>query len=92
MKMTKPQIERMVRRVFEELKSTNMVTFKEPEDKVFRTAVGYVEKEYAIEAQLDKEVNQMLDKLESENPNSFQRGKMFGLLKKKLAQEKGIVL
>jgi len=34
----------------------------------------------------------MLDDLERKNPNQFQRGKMFGMLKSRLAKEKGIIL
>jgi len=92
MKMSKPLIERMIRKVFEELKSNDLITFKTPEDKTFKRAVELVEKEYLVEAELDKEVSRMLDDLEQQNPNSFQRGKMFQMLKKRLAQEKGIVL
>jgi len=90
--MSKPLIERMIRKVFEELKSNDLITFKTPEDKTFKRAVELVEKEYLVEAELDKEVSRMLDDLEQQNPNSFQRGKMFQMLKKRLAQEKGIVL
>lgn len=82
----------MVRKVFEELKTANIMTVKAPEDKVFRRAVELIEKEYETEVMLDREVNKMLDDLERQNPNQFQRGKMFQMLKKRLAQEKGIIL
>ena len=68
------------------------MTIKAPEDKVFRRAVEFIEKEYEAEALLEREVHKMLDDLERQNPNQFQRGKMFQMLKKRLAQEKGIVL
>jgi hypothetical protein len=92
MKMSKSQIEKMVRRVFDELKSNNLITFKTPEDKTFKRAVELIEKEYEVESALDKEVHRMLDDLEKQNPSGFQRGKMFNMLKRKLAEQKGIIL
>jgi len=41
---------------------------------------------------LDVEVNRLMDDLERQNPGEFQRFKMFPLLKKRLAKEKGIIL
>ena len=59
---------------------------------MLRRAVELVAADFARERQLDEEVNKMMDDLERQNPGSFQRYKMFPLLKKRLAQEKGIVL
>ncbi len=92
MRITPIQIDRMVRKIFDELKSQNAIQFKDSEEKVFKAAVAYVVADYAKEAQLDIEVNKMLDQLEKKNPGEFQRFKMFPLLKKRMAQEKGIVL
>jgi hypothetical protein len=92
MKLTKSQIERLVRQVLEELKTTKIMTIKVPEDKVFRRACELIEQEYEVESQLERQVNKMLDDLERQNPNGFQRSKMFQMLKKRLAQEKGIIL
>lgn len=86
------QIERMVRHVFKELKDNNMMTFKTPEDKTFKRACELIEEEFAVELALDREVHKMLDDLERQNPNGFQRGKMFNMVKRKLAEQKGIIL
>lgn len=90
--MTSLQIERIAKKIFAELKSQNLVEFKTPEDKVFRRAVEIIKADFDREAALDREVNLMLDDLERKNPGEFQRFKMFPLLKKRLAKEKGIVL
>lgn len=92
MRMSKSQIEKMVRKVFDELKANNLITFKTPEDKTFKRATELIEKEYEIEVSLDREVHKMLDDLEKQNPNGFQRHKMFHMLKRKLAEQKGIIL
>lgn len=91
-KLTEKQIDRMVKMIFDNLKAHRMVTFKEPEEKVFRRAVELVKADFDREKALDQEVLKMMDELEAQNPEGFQRYKMFPLLKRKLAEQKGIVL
>jgi hypothetical protein len=92
MKLTGIEIERMVRKVFDQLKSQNIMQFKESEEKAFRRAVELVQQEFDEEAKLDIEVNKMIEDLERQNPNGFERYKMFPLIKRKLAKQKGIIL
>ncbi len=92
MRLTPVQIDRIARKIIDELKSQNLIAFKAPEDKVFRRAVELVKADFDREAQLDREVNRMLDDLERSNPGGFERYKMFPMLKKRLAKEKGIIL
>ena len=92
MKFSEKMIQKFVKSIFNELKNQNLVEFKQKEDQVLRRAVELVAADFAREHQLDEEVNKMMDDLERQNPGSFQRYKMFPLLKKRLAQEKGIVL
>lgn len=82
----------MVHLIFKELKAGDLIRFKAKEDRVFQKAIEIVKGDLARERKLDQEVNDMMDKLERENPGSFQRYKMFPLLKKKLAEQKGIIL
>ncbi len=92
MKVSEKFIERLVHQVFKDLKAQDIITFKDKEDRVFRRACDILVQEYQRESDLDHEVNRMMDDLERQNPGQFQRYKMFPLLKKKLAKEKGIVL
>ena len=92
MKLTDKQIARMVRLVLGELVSQNVITFKAKESDVAERASAIVRADYHREAQLDMEVNKMMDDLERQNPGEFQRYKMFPMLKKRLAKEKGIIL
>ena len=92
MKLNDKHIKALVKSVFDELKSQQQVTFKVSEEKVFLRAVELVHQEFEKEKQLDEEVHRMMDDLERQNPDSFQRYKMFPMLKKRLAKEKGIVL
>lgn len=85
-------MDRMVRKVFDDLKAQNLIEFKNPEDKVFKRAIELVQNEYKKEADLDREVHAMLDDLERKNPGEFERYKMFPMLKKRLAKEKKVIL
>jgi hypothetical protein len=92
MKPTEKQMKRMAEAVIKGLKEQQVITFKEKEDLVLERAAAIVRADFAREAELDQEVNRMMDDLERQNPNGFQRYKMFPMLKKRLAKEKGIIL
>lgn len=92
MKLTDKQILRLAQTLLNELKDQNIIKFKEKEDKVTQRAVELIKEDFRKEAELDAEVNKMMDELERQNPGSFQRYKMFPLLKKRLAKEKGVIL
>ena len=90
--MTDKQIDRMVTLILRELKEQNLMTYKGKEGDVHSRGIAIVKQNFADEAELDGEVNAMMDDLERKNPGEFQRYKMFPLLKKRLAKEKGFIL
>ena len=55
-------------------------------------ATAIIRGDFQREQELDREVNRMLDELEAQNSGEFQRYRMFPMLKKRLAKEKGITL
>lgn len=92
MKISDKQMKRMVEAIFRELKENKVIQFKEKEDTVLERAVAIIRADFNREAELDREVNRMMDDLERQNNGEFQRFKMFPMLKKRLAKEKGIIL
>ncbi len=82
----------MAKKLLDEMKAQRCIDFKEKEEKVFNRVVEVIRQDFEREARLDLEVNKMMDDLERQNPGGFQRYKMFPLLKKRLAKEKGIIL
>lgn len=92
MKVSEKLVRHLVHSVFKELKSHEVITFKEKEDKVLQRAVDIIAGDFEREQKLDEEVQRMMDDLERQSQGEFQRYKMFPLLKKRLAKEKGIVL
>ncbi len=92
MKITEKQLRRLVHLVMQELKNPSIATLKDREDKIADRAVAILGKELEREKTLDQDVHKMLDDMERNNPGEFQRYKMFPLLKKRLAKEKGVIL
>jgi hypothetical protein len=92
MKLTTPQIESLVAKVFGHWKKDNIVTFKDDEKKIFARAVEYIKKDFQKETELEHDVQKKLDELERSNPGEFQRHKMFQMLKQKMAKERKMVL
>lgn len=93
MKVTEKQMKRMAEAIFKGLKAQKVIEFKEKEETVLERAIAYIRADYQREAELDREVNAMMDQLERQNTGEpFQRFKMFPMLKKRLAKEKKIIL
>jgi hypothetical protein len=92
MKLSKLQLERAVRHIIEEWKKENLVTFKVSEERILKRGFELLEKEVEKEYEIDREATRMMDDLERQNPGSFDRHKMFPMLKKRLAKERGVIL
>lgn len=92
MKLTSLQIQKLAEKVFDHLKKHNVITFKEDEKQVLARAIEIIKADYQREADLEKDVNAMLDQLERTNSGEFQRYKMYPMLKQKMAKERKIIL
>lgn len=92
MKISDKQMKRMAEAILRGLREQQVITYKEKEDTVLERATAIIRADFAREAELDREVNRMMDDLERQGGEGFQRYKMFPMLKKRLAKEKGIIL
>ena len=92
MKMNDKQIQKLISFVLKEMKQGQVVQFKDSEEAIINKSLELIKTEMQKISDLDKEVHKMMDDLERQNPGSFERYKMFPLLKKRLAKEKGIIL
>ncbi len=92
MKMTEKTMKRIAQAILEGLKNQQVIQFKESEQTVLDRATAIVRADFEREAELDREVNRMMDDLERKGSGEFERYKMFPMLKKRLAKEKGIIL
>ena len=80
------------RLLLDEWHKHHAVELKVDQKEVLFKIHSIINEELNKEKQLDEEVNTMLDNLEKTHSESFERYKMYPLLKKKLAQKKGIIL
>lgn len=92
MKINDKQIQKMVHFVINEMKEGQVIELKAKEEAIVAKAMELVKQEFQKLSDLDRDVHKMMDDLERQNPGSFERYKMFPLLKKRLAKEKGIIL
>lgn len=92
MKLSSQQIQRLSEMILAHWKKSNLIHMKVDESKVLNKIVQIISNEYKKEADLEKEVNAMLEQLERTHSGEFQRYKMYPILKQKLAKEKKVVL
>lgn len=90
--MTQNHIESLVRRVLLELEKSNIISFNKSKEAILNRGKEIILKDFDREAELEKEVIKMLDAIEKEQGDQFERHKMFKMLKKKVADERGIIL
>ena len=90
--MTQNHIEGLVRHVILGLKQKNLVKLNQSKEAVLKRAGEIIKANFEEEDQLEQEVMKMLDEIEKQQTDSFERHRMFKMLKKKIANERGIVL
>jgi hypothetical protein len=92
MKLSNQQIQTLAQQILSAWVSSSVVELKADEKKILDRIVKSIQADVQREADLDREVNKMLDDLERSHGGEFQRYKMFPMLKTKLAKERKIVL
>jgi hypothetical protein len=92
MKLTNHQLEVMIQRVFQIWKQKNVASFKVDEKVAFQRALEIIKNEFEKEKKVEVEAKTMIDQLERQNPGSFEPHKMFLMIKKKLAKDRGLIL
>ena len=92
MKLTPQQMQALADKVLEQWKESKLVHLKAPEKDIQEKILSVIRAELQKEADLEREVNAMLDRLERTNPGEFERYKMYPMLKQKLAKDKKVIL
>lgn len=92
MRLNTFQVESLCKRIIAGLEEKKLVEFRDGKEKALKKAIEVVEGDFEDERDLEAEVNKRLDALESEQSEGFDRHKMFKMMKKKIAEEKGIIL
>ena len=80
----------LAQNLVKDFEKQDFVKFLKNSKDVEKEILKVLSEEFQKEKDLENEVRQMLDQLEEQE--SFDRQKMYSMLKKKLAEKKGIVL
>ena len=78
--------------ILKEWERSKVAILKDSSDNIAKEVHSLLNQDLQREKALEKEVEQMLDTLEKTHTGHFERYKMQALLKKKLAEKKGIIL
>ena len=78
--------------ILAEWEKANLVECKASEDEIISYIHQLLSEDLNKVKELEEEVNQMLDELEKTHGGQFERYKMYPLLKRKIAEKKGIIL
>lgn len=92
MRLSQNQLLRIAHLVVKQVQASPAIQAKVDNEVISKTVMDVLKKNLAEEAALEQEVEAMMDQLERQNPGGFERYKMYPLLKKKLAEQKGFIL
>lgn len=93
MKLSIEQVEKISKIVVERLKEKDLIVFKAPENKVLDRMHEIIIHNLKAEDDLDREVEEILKTHTGSIDNQkIDYRKMFGMIKGKLARERGIIL
>jgi len=93
MKLTKEQVEKMMRTVLVKLKEKELVEIKSTETKLLERMTEVFVADLRAEDSLDREVEEILKGHSGEiDSQRLDYRKMFSIVKNKLARERGIIL
>ncbi len=93
MKLSVEQVEKISKIVVERLKEKDLIVFKAPESKVLDRMHEIIIRNLKAEDDLDREVEEILKTHTGSIDNQkIDYRKMFGMIKGKLARERGIIL
>lgn len=92
MRLNSFQIDSLAKRIINHLEEKKLITFRESKDKSLRRAIEIIAEDFEDERKLEDEVNAKLDELEKNPTEGFERHRMFKMLKRKMADERGIIL
>ena len=92
MKIKQEEVQRVCRLVLEKLKEKKLITMKVKEASIYEALVETFLKNVEQEAAIDQEATRILDENTDQYGADVDRQKMYLLIKRKIAKERGFVL
>ena len=92
MRLKKEFIEKISKKIIESLLSKNLIIWESSHDKLESIIIGIIVDDLMIEDHLNEEVKELLDSRTDEYERSMMDyGRVFQLVKSKLARERGLI-
>lgn len=92
MKIKQEEVGRVCRLILEKLKEKKMLIFKANEKVVYEALVETFSKNLREEEAIDQEARKILEENSQASEQGLDRQKMFLMIKRKLAKDRGFVL
>jgi len=92
MKIRREDIPRLGEFILDHLLKRGEIILKVPKDEVRKGIIEEIERDLEREEELDREVEEIIDIHLKRTPGDVNRRKLFLMVKKKLARERGIIL
>lgn len=92
MRLREPQIKHLCQKLLLTLTSNQLITLKESEASVLKRMLEIFSANLKAEDDLNREVEKLMQQYASKMGPSFDKEKMFQMIKKQLVKERGIVL
>lgn len=92
MKLKQEQIEKACRLILEHLKEKKLIILKAPELQVYQKLVHTFTHNIQQEEAIDQEAKKILETTLEQSSQELDRQKLFLMIKRKLAKDKGFIL
>ncbi|MBI4041640.1 MAG: DUF507 family protein [Deltaproteobacteria bacterium] len=92
MKIKQDQVEKVCQFLVQALQEKKLIKFKASEREVFETLVKAFIANLAEEEEIDLKAKEVLEQTMENTPENIDRQKMFLMIKRKLAKERGFIL
>ena len=93
MKISPEQIKYLCQKVFDELKTKEVLVLKADEKTVVKRMIEEIDKNFKEEEALDAEAKKMLAQYQNQiSESGMNQSKLFAMLKKEIARKKGFIL
>ena len=92
MRLTETQIHRLAERLLTSLTENRQAVLKASRDKIEESIREVLRENFAAEQELEREARNLVDIHSRQAPPDLDRQKLFQMIKKRLAEEKGFPL
>lgn len=92
MRLREPQVKLLCQKLLLSLRSLQLITLKQSESMALKRMTDIFLSNLKAEDNLNKEVEKLMQQYASQMGNTFDKEKMFQMIKKQLIKDRGIII